>query len=358
MKKTKLFCGALTLLSAAAHAQSSVTLYGSLDEGVTYTSNIKGHGTASVGPVAVPDFFGLRGTEDLGGNWKAIFALQNGFLSSTGATTIAGEAFSHFAWVGLASPYGALTLGRQLDLTTETLRLSSDGALQYTFYLFHPANLDNIGIRGDSINNSIKYATPDFRGLKGAVLYGLDDTTTQPGHVVSANVTYMHGPLRASAVYSSWRNHAIDIGSQLGYGSFLGTSLTGGAVFNAKTQKIAGLSASYAIDRHLDVHAVLTQVNLSSVTQAGRMRNVEGGADIHFTPANTVTLGGYASWLTGTRYAAFGVGDIYALSPRTIVYAQAVYQHADGNGHAALALLAPSDSQNQTALRIGVHHFF
>lgn len=358
MKKTRIIFGALTLLSAAAQAQSSVTLYGSIDEGVTYTSNAKGHGTAAVGPVAVPDFFGFRGTEDLGGKWKAIFALQNGFLTNTGGGTIAGEAFSHFAWVGLSSPYGAVTLGRQLDLTTETLRLSSDGGLQYTFYLFHPANLDNIGIRGDSINNSVKYVTPDFGGLKGAVLYGFDDSTAQPGRVFSANVTYIGGPLRASAVFSSWRNHAIDIGSQLGYGSFLGQSLSGGAIFNAKTQEIAGLSATYVVNRRLDVHGVLTQVNLSSVTQSGRMRNVEGGADFHTTTANSVTLGGYVSWLTSTRYAALGLGDVYALSQRTIVYAQAVYQHADGAGHAALALLSPSNSQNQAALRIGVHHFF
>ncbi|WP_144109564.1 porin [Paraburkholderia sp. BCC1886] len=357
MKKTTLIFGALTMLSAGAYAQSNVTLYGSIDEGVTYTSNIKGHGTASVGPVAVPDFFGFRGSEDLGGQWKAIFALQEGFLSNTGASTIAGEAFSHFAFVGLGGPYGTLTLGRQLDLTTDTLRLDSDGGVQYTFYLFHPANLDNIGIRGDSINNSVKYSTPVFGGLKATVLYGLADTTTQPGRVLSADVVYTNGPLHATAVYSSWRNHTIDIGSQLGYGSFLGQSLAG-KTFNAKKQDIGGLSATYAISPQVSVHGVLTQVNLSSVTESGRMRNVEGGLDWHTTPANTVTFGGYGSWLTGTRYAALGVGDVYALSTRTMVYAQATYQHADGNGHAALALLSPSGSQNQMALRIGVHHFF
>lgn len=359
MKRKLTATAALMVLSAGAHAQSNVAFYGSIDEGITYTTNEKGGGTAAVGPVAVPDFFGIRGAEDLGGQTKAIFALQDGFLSNTGAGTIAGEAFSQFAWVGLSShQYGTLTLGRQLDLTTETLRLNSNGSVQYTFYLFHPANIDDIGIRGDSVNNSVKYTTPDFHGLTATVLYGLDDTTTQPGRVVSADVIYRNGPVRASAVYTSWRNHAIDVGSQLGYTSFLGQSLAGGKIFSAKTQDISGLSGTWSVNRQLDLHAVLTQVNLSTATGSGRMRTVEAGADIHTNAANTVTLGGYVSWLTDTRYAELGIGDVYALSARTIIYAQATYQHADGAGDAAIPLLAPSSSPNQAAFRIGVHHFF
>lgn len=358
MKKALAIVGVVAVMPLAAHAQSSMALYGSIDEGVTYTSNVGGHGTASAGPVAVPDFFGLRGAEDLGNQWQAIFQLQQGFLSSTGAATIAGEAFGQFSFVGLSNPhYGALTLGRQLDLATEALRLNSNGSLQYTFYLFHPANLDNIGIRGDSVNNSVRYTSPDYGGLKGSVLYGLADSSTQPGRVVSADLTYANGPLRAAAVYSSWRDHAIDLSSQLGYHSFLGQSLSG-TTFNAKKQDIGGLAGSYAVNSMLDVHGVLSQVNLASAIESGRMRNVEAGADIHTTHANTVTLGGYVSWLTDTRYAAFGVGDVYALSRHTIVYAQAVIQHASGAGNAAIALLSPSGGPNQATVRIGVHHFF
>jgi hypothetical protein len=81
---------------------------------VIRTKRDLGHGTATLGPVAVPDFFGLCSAEDLCGDFKALFALQNGFKSNTGQGTIAGEAFSHFAWVGLSSSrFGALTLGRQ-----------------------------------------------------------------------------------------------------------------------------------------------------------------------------------------------------------------------------------------------------
>ena len=359
MKKSAIAALVCASFVAAAHAQGSVTLYGSIDEGVTYNTNAKGSGSALAGPVAVPDFFGLRGSEDLGNQLKAVFALQDGFLSNTGAGTIANEAFSHFAWVGLSSPrYGALTMGRQLDLTTEALRLNSNGSIQYTFYLFHPANLDNIGIIGDSINNSVRYMTPTVGGFTASAIYGFDDTTTQPGRVISTDVSYRNGPFRASAVYSSWRHHAIDVGSKLGYTSFLGQSLTGGAVFNARTQDIGGVSALYSFGQKVDLHGMLTQVNLSTDTGSGRMRTVEAGADVHTSVANTVNVGGHLSWLTGTRYAELGVGDMYLLSVRTTVYAQVAWQHANGNGNAAIPLLVPSSGANQMAFRVGMHHFF
>jgi predicted porin len=345
-------------LSADAHSQNSVTLYGSIDEGVTYNTNAKGSGSATVGPVAVPDFFGIRGSEELGNQLSAVFALQSGFVSNTGASTIPNEAFSHFAWLGIKGPLGTVSLGRQLDLTTEALRLNSNGSLQYTFYLFHPANLDNVGIMGDSINNSVRYTSPNIGGATFSGIYGFDDTTTQPGRVISLDISYASGPLRASAVYSSWHDHAIDVGSKLGYTSFLGEALSSTKIFTARTQTISGISGTYSLNKTLDLHGMLTQVNLSTASGSGRMRTVELGADIHTTPFNTITLGGYTSYLTDTRYSELGVGDVYLLSKRTAVYAQLAYQHANGEGNAAIPLLAPSNGANQAAFRIGMHHFF
>jgi predicted porin len=194
--------------------------------------------------------------------------------------------------------------------------------------------------------------------VTASAIYGLDDTTTQPGHVLSADVSYRNGRFRASAVYSSWRNHAIDVGSKLGYASFLGQSLAGGSIFTARTQRISGLSGLYSLGKRVDLHGMLTQVNLGTDTGSGRMRTVEAGADFRTTAANTVNVGGYLSWLTDTRHAEAGVGDMYQLSVRTTVYAQIAWQHANGAGKAAIPLLVPSSNANQAALRIGMHHFF
>lgn len=189
-------------------------------------------------------------------------------------------------------------------------------------------------------------------------MYGFADSATQPGRVFSVDASYHNGPFRASAVYSSWRDHTVDLGTKLGYTSFAGQSLTGGTVFDARSQDIGGISALYSIGNKVDLHGMLTQVNLSTDTGSGRMRTAEAGADFHTSTANTVNLGGYVSWLTGTRYVELGVGDMYLLSVRTTVYAQVAWQHANGNGNAAIPLLVPSSNANQVALRIGMHHFF
>jgi predicted porin len=66
-----------------AYAQSNVSIYGSIDEGITYTSNALGKRTATVAPAAVPDFIGLRGSEDLGDHATAFYAMQQGYSQTT-----------------------------------------------------------------------------------------------------------------------------------------------------------------------------------------------------------------------------------------------------------------------------------
>src|SRR5471030_1924233 len=65
---------------AVVRAQSSVTLYGILDAGITYVNNTGGsHVVKFDDGISYGNRFGLKGTEDLGGGLKAIFVLENGF---------------------------------------------------------------------------------------------------------------------------------------------------------------------------------------------------------------------------------------------------------------------------------------
>src|ERR1700691_2693704 len=86
MKKTVMLAALTGAFATAAHAQSSVTLYGLIDADITYTSNQAGHSTWQETDGAInTSRWGLRGSEDLGGGLKAIFTLENGFNVSTGA---------------------------------------------------------------------------------------------------------------------------------------------------------------------------------------------------------------------------------------------------------------------------------
>ena len=72
-------------LRGPVFAQSSVTLYGVIDEGLNYTNNVgTGHVYEMASGYAQGSRWGLKGSEDLGGGMKAIFQLENGFDVNSG----------------------------------------------------------------------------------------------------------------------------------------------------------------------------------------------------------------------------------------------------------------------------------
>src|SRR5690348_13872530 len=87
----------LSSMASAANAQSSVTLYGIIDSGVNYTTNVQTAHPAA-GPLGAHQIamieggsaglqgsrWGLKGTEDLGGGLKSLFLLESGFYSNNG----------------------------------------------------------------------------------------------------------------------------------------------------------------------------------------------------------------------------------------------------------------------------------
>src|SRR5471032_1197625 len=108
-------------VSACAHAQSSVTLYGILDTGIELVTHADAAGDKVVRMPGItgsmPSRWGLRGKEDLGGGLAAIFTLENGFNVRAGDVNQGGRLFGRQAWVGLSNQYGALTFGRQYTMS-------------------------------------------------------------------------------------------------------------------------------------------------------------------------------------------------------------------------------------------------
>src|SRR5471030_393724 len=150
-------------LSRAALAQSSVTLYGTLDTGIDYISNQK---TASGGSAAwamqsgnvSTNRWGLKGTEDLGGGLKAVFDLENGFNVDNGKLSNGGDEFGRQAWVGISSTvYGTVTLGRQYDSMVDFVApLSATGSGFGGNIADHPFDNDNLN-NDFRMNNAVKF---------------------------------------------------------------------------------------------------------------------------------------------------------------------------------------------------------
>ena len=115
MKKS-LIALAVLAASGAAMAQSSVTLYGVLDTGLTYSKGEESvYGMTHVGG-NVNSRLGFRGVEDLGNGLKATFNLESGFSADDGTNYMGqdGLAFTRTSTVGLAGNFGEVRLGRML----------------------------------------------------------------------------------------------------------------------------------------------------------------------------------------------------------------------------------------------------
>ncbi len=198
MKKHLIAVAALSALSSAAFAQSSVTLYGALDASIAYGKNAIGKKSATyVNDSAIQSsLWGLKGTEDLGGGMKANFNLQGDVAMDTGAAN--AEFFRREANVSLSNAdMGELRVGRTLSpayvnsqggviLPGNSIGVSASVGLGYSQDIF--------------TRNAVTYYSPVMSGVKATVQYGFGEragTTANSARKVATSVTYTDGPLRA-----------------------------------------------------------------------------------------------------------------------------------------------------------------
>lgn len=352
---------AASVAGTASHAlaQNSVTLYGTVDDGLTYVSNSRGARSVRMDAgIGQPDRFGLRGREDLGGGLSAIFQLEQGFNTSTGALINSGVEWNRQAWAGLASQrLGTLTLGHQTDFMQDVAIRYSNGFWQHNLYAYHPGNLDNLA-NSSQIDNAIKYVTPEFHGLSAGLMYGFSGGAAL-GRTAGGFVKYVNGPLSLAAVYVSINKRTFDFGSRLGLTTLFGQTLTGGRLFYSDAVNNTGLGASYRIGDRWNVHALYTRSEVRAANGSGNMENYDAGTEYHISPANAVTLGYSYSTFEQTHWNQVEVGDMYSLSKRTQLQFQVTYQRAGGaRAIAATYPIGPSGGNSQWLLRAGMYHSF
>jgi predicted porin len=364
MKIAKSLIPALLAVSAgAAYAQSSVTLYGTIDEGFDYISNQAGHSNYVLASNLrqLGDRWGVKGSEDLGGGLHAIFRLENNFSVSTGQLADSGEMFGRQAYVGLSSDrLGTVTLGRQYDSVVDYIApLSAAGS--WGGGLFgHPFDADNLD-ESFRINNAVKYTSAEISGVQFGGLYGFSNQAGQfaTNRAWSVGARYNGGPLTVAAAYMNAGGE-----DQNTSGAVVGSP------YHAGKQRVAAAGVSYVLGS-ATLGVVYTHTSLDAAPLAGILRNVkfdnvEVNAKYDFTSAFYV---GVMYLYTGTSVEIAGrrsdphdneIGATagYHLSRRTEVYAQALYQHASGNQVASIAGLSDSSSRNQTVTRVGIRTAF
>ncbi|TDY21224.1 putative porin [Paraburkholderia sp. BL6665CI2N2] len=397
MKNQWIAAPLLMTFAGIASAQSSVVLYGIVDAGISYRSNERtgtagnysGHSNVAVTSGNLSGSrWGIKGQEDLGGGWNALFQLEDGFDITNGKTGQNGGLFGRQAYVGIGSKqYGTITLGRQYtslnDFVSPVAPVAMVGG-----YGAHPGDIDDLD-QTARVNNSIKYTSANYAGFTFGALYGFGG---QPGSLKqqntwSAGAAYGNGPLHVGVGYE--RSDNSKTGTQdTTYGKWSGTddglfnSSINEGYASAQSQQIIATGATY------DFGPAIVGVNYSNV-------QYRSGADSLFKGHATFNIAGvFGQWtvrpavqlFAGYSYTRGGevdgvderaqyhnvtLGAQYALSKRSTVYLMGGYQHASGGtldalGHPVAATASVSDkgnghssaTQSQAIVSIGVRHKF
>ncbi|RZF27033.1 porin [Paraburkholderia sp. UYCP14C] len=412
MKKT-LLASAMGLVALGAHAQSSVTLYGIVDTGLgwqnssTTLSPTSGAASARPSPAGnsvvkmingiwAGSRFGLKGSEDLGGGTKAIFQLEEGFNSATGAQSVSGLMFNRQAWVGMTNAqFGTFTAGRQYTSYYTLLSPYSPTTWLTGAYGAHPGDIDSLDTVY-RVNNSLVYTSPSFGGLTVSGSYALGGTpgATGAGQTWSVAAQYLNGPIGIAAGIQRidngntngglWGANSTTINSTTApIAAPANSAINNGFQTAAKQQRVA-VTGGYAFNSQWDVSFAYSNVQYAAGTGSffhGTQIWNTGGAVLHWKPISVLDLAAGYSYTRATTsngitsaaaYNQFNLSQYYTLSKRTGLYALEAYQHAGGNtlagnGRSIIQATAsigdgqngsPSSSRSQTAIGVGIIHKF
>lgn len=398
MKKSLFALAALSSFTANTYAQSSVTLYGVVDAGITLNNNSGGRQEYRQSSGSMQgNRFGLRGAEDLGGGLKALFVLENGFAIETGRLGQGGSEFGRQAFVGLSSDkYGKLTLGRQYDSVVDMVGPLASGSQWAGYAGAHPGDLDNLNNR-HRVNNAIKYTSANYAGLTFTGLYSLGGIAGDysRSQIFSVGAGYANGPLKLGVGYLNARDPNYSLFGNNPDGRTAANSASSnnmrtdgklspiyGGYASANTQQVisaggaytfgaATVGATYSNVQFKNLGAVGgTDLNSNDFAGTATFNNAEVNFKYQLTP---MLLAGIAyhytqgpSMPSGSRakYHQINAGADYFLSKRTDVYWLAAWQHASGydstNTPAVASIngVSPSNTQNQVVASVGIRHKF
>ncbi len=401
--KNLLVVSALAVGSSAALAQTtpvpnSVTLYGIIDVGVQrVTGYAKGTDTALVSGIMEGTRFGLRGSEDLGGGWRALFTMENrteannGTISnrppsgsqlpdrlsnarllglpcpplpaacplqaavsqvapSIGASVgvnVAGAFWDRQIYVGLVTPFGAVLAGRQYtpgyEISATFDIMNTQSSLQAGQVAALPSSID---IR---VSNALQYRIVTG-GLTASAMYAFGGVAgnNSASRFAGAMATYKLGGLLVGAGYNRRNNDLGELGLT---STVLGASYELGAA-----GKVSVLTARYKDDNPLGSTRTSISTNLTPALGAAGAVLVANAFNnglrqdaqlLHvgyklITGPNTFYVAYSAAndkRSTNADVASYGVAYSYALSKRTDL--NAVLTHFDNKN---LAQAAPGQA--------------
>lgn len=304
-----------------AYAQSSLTIFGAVDEALAYDK-----GSTAGGKMIRLDSgdwyqsrLGFKGTEDLGGGLKANFWLESGFSSDTGALGFGGLLFGRAAWVGLSGPAGSIKMGRwYVPLYDVLYQIEPFGASLAgdATRLMSPA--------GRRMDNMVEYVTPKNLGESGFAGEASYAFGNQPGSLAKLRqegfaTSYVTGALDVRVAYHT-ANDVTDSNTTK-------NTLLGG-MYDFGVVKLRLLYGMVKDDR--------------TVNQRDMMVGVSVPVGVHQFLASYVHK--TDKFNANANADQLGIGFIYNLSKSTALYTS--FAHTVNQKAAQYAVAVPGTSDN------------
>jgi predicted porin len=328
----------------AQPAASTVTIYGLFDAAMRHAGNVDAAGNSRKtmeDGIMTGSRLGLRAREDLGGGWAALMTIESGFDPSSGlslqgsASTDYGQVaanprfWGREAHIGLRTPFGGLTLGRQYTVAhTLVGRFQPQGNPNSTahslFSSHHVPRNDNmlrVDTKAGPVDLSLSHTFGEqATGGNGGRAIGL-------GHV---------GKGWAVGAYHQRLSNAA----------------------NTETRTIVGLGGNYKVNDTVHLYGGLMKRTARVSPQENQAWTL--GANIELTPQVTLSLAHYddeqsgSAALDGQRTVSWVTAN-YRFSRRTDVYAVIDRNQVSG-GYARPAFMGRLGTQNGFVL--GLRHRF
>ncbi|WP_345814625.1 porin [Paraburkholderia sp. PREW-6R] len=368
--------------AASASAQTSVTLYGVIDEGVNYTNNAgRGHVYELTSGYAQGSRWGLKGSEELGGGLKAIFQLENGFDVNSGRLNQGGRLFGRQAFVGLsADNYGSLTFGRQYDSMVDYLAQTTANGNWAGLLFSHPYDNDNTD-NSFRLDNAVKYTSPSLSGFQFGGMYSFsNDTGFANNRAYSFGGQYAYGGLLVAGAYlqadnpGNGANGAItsnDASFIAGRMRTFGGGMT--YTFGPATAGFVYTNSNYLDPTGNGYLGITPLAPPGILLNSLKYQNFEVNGKYQISPMFFVgaqyvyTMETYDASNGGVkpRVHSFGLMADYNLSKRTDVYIQGEYQQVTGDSTYSIlddafnvGTQSPSSTSKQVVVRAAIRHKF
>jgi len=364
MKKSLLALAVLGGFAGVASAQSSVTLYGTVDLNGRYVKNDGSAKRVSLGQDGINSSqLGFRGVEDLGGGLKASFTLLSGVNADTG--TANSKFWNRRSTVSLLGGFGEVRLGR--DYTPSFWNTT----------VFDAFGTNGIGTSNDikqiqatdyvRADNSVGYFLPsNIGGVYGQFMAAAGEGNAF-GRYLGGRVGFAAGPFDVAVAYAQER---VSTGGATLRVAGVSTGAAASIAASAESYKTLNIGGSY----DFGVVKLLAYFNQEKIFDY--KDNIFSISAVVPLGQGEIHVGGEMSKLKspiaaqdGNKVKKFALGYVYNLSKRTALYATgAILDNGDASsisltgadtaGAGGSATLVPTAGGKSKGFEVGLRHFF